>query len=651
MKSKLSVIVMIGIISLLIVVIPTIFEFNSILEKVDKSFNLNKVDKRFVKMVGAEKEFFLKGNITILNTHQELFKELGLHLDEMLESYKNSNEIEKLEELKDLITKHKENFLFYVQKLEKDNFQGNSTQEQNLLISNSLKIDLLLTQLRKEINEEITNTIIFVEEFIVIVFVVALILLLVSARVFVFSILKSLKELQRGQVDFFSFLHHETKNVELIKIDSKDEIGQMAKVINENILNTKKIFDEDNALISDAKMVIQRVKNGWYSQLIEKSTSNSSLEEFKQNVNDMILATENRFVDMDAILQEYTKHDYRNKLLMKETDERKGVLEDFIIGINTLQESITNMLLDNKKNGLTLDKSSDILLENFDVLNRNSNFAAAALEETAAALEEITSNISQNTQNVVKMSTYANELTQSASEGHKLATETTISMDEINNEVKAINDAITVIDQIAFQTNILSLNAAVEAATAGDAGKGFAVVAQEVRNLASRSAEAAKEIKSLVENATQKANSGKDIAAKMIDGYNGLNQNISKTIELISDVESASKEQLSGIHQINNAIAQLDKQTQENNSIASQTYDVAVQTDELAKLVVSNANENEFNGKESVKADILRAEMKNNEIKKEENSKQQPKKQTNVKREEKSKIVPIVDNDSEWEEF
>ncbi len=186
-----------------------------------------------------------------------------------------------------------------------------------------------------------------------------------------------------------------------------------------------------------------------------------------------------------------------------------------------------------------------------------------------------------------------------------MASQTTQAMDEINKEVNAINEAITIIDQIAFQTNILSLNAAVEAATAGEAGKGFAVVAQEVRNLATRSADAANEIKKLVSNATAKANNGKQIADSMISGYSNLNDNIEQTINLIKSVELASKEQLNGINQINDAISSLDRQTQRNASIASETHNVAVTTDRIAKLVVSSANEKEFIGKESVKAEAI----------------------------------------------
>ena len=641
MKNKLSFIVMLGILGMLMVVAPTMFELNRTLYELDNSFVLNKLDKRYNKMISLEKEFYLKGEVTTLSQHQKLYKESISYLEKLIDNFKNKKGIKDFENIKSSIQKHKESFLSFVEKYQNSSGYSNKQSSETILIDEASKIDSAISKLRQKINSEVTSTIDFVKSFIIVVFIIALVLLLLTARVFVSSILKALDELQKGQLRFFAFLHSETDDIELIKLDSKDEIGQMAKVINENILNTKKVFDEDNALIADAKVVMARVKNGWYSQYIEKSTSNRSLEEFKQRVNDMILATKNRFIELDEVLKDYTKQDYRNRLQMKDTDEKNGVLEKFIIGINTLQESITNMLIENKRNGLTLDKSSDILLENVDVLNRNSNEAAAALEETAAALEEITSNISNNTENVVKMAEYAEELTQSANQGEKLAQETTISMEQINSEVTAINEAITVIDQIAFQTNILSLNAAVEAATAGEAGKGFAVVAQEVRNLASRSAEAAKEIKTLVETATQKANSGKDIADKMIEGYNGLNENISKTIEIISGVEIASKEQQAGIHQINNAIAQLDKQTQENASIASQTYDVAVQTDEISKLVVSHANEKEFNGKNSVKADTLRAELKAlNETKEEKNINQK-----------KTTFVESNSDDNQWEEF
>ncbi len=122
------------------------------------------------------------------------------------------------------------------------------------------------------------------------------------------------------------------------------------------------------------------------------------------------------------------------------------------------------------------------------------------------------------------MLSVSNETKSSANEGKINANDTVKAMDEINDTVQNINEAISVIDQIAFQTNILSLNAAVEAATEGEAGKGFAVVAQEVRNLASRSAEAAKEIKDLVENATQRANNGKITSSKMIEGFTQLEE-------------------------------------------------------------------------------------------------------------------------------
>ena len=387
----------------------------------------------------------------------------------------------------------------------------------------------------------------------------------------------------------------------------EDEFGNMAKIVNENILKTKKTIDSDNKFLEQINEVVEVVKNGYLNKRLEEKVESQSMEKLRIHINEMLYSLQLRICtnvnDISYALEKYSKLDFTHRI--------KGCNSGVTVGLNNLADIINSMLVENKSNGLTLDVSSGILLNNVDILNKNSNEAAAALEETAAAVEEISSNISNNTDNIIQMSKLASNVTNSVTKGETLANQTTESMNEIDKEVNSINEAIIIIDQIAFQTNILSLNAAVEAATAGEAGKGFAVVAQEVRNLATRSAEAAREIKAIVENATKKADLGKKISEDMISGYKTLNEDIIKTIDLIKGVESSSKEQLAGIEQINHAINSLDQQTQQNAQIASQTYSVAMQTDTIAKLIVSNANSKEFIGKNEVKAKTLDEDNQN----------------------------------------
>jgi methyl-accepting chemotaxis protein len=274
-----------------------------------------------------------------------------------------------------------------------------------------------------------------------------------------------------------------------------------------------------------------------------------------------------------------------------------GDLKALCNDVNSLGIAITSMLLENKNIGLVLSSNAENLSANVSSLTTSANNQAASLEETAAAIEEITANMQNSSQNIIKMTSYANDVSNSVTEGQDLASKTAKSMDEINEQTNAIADSITIIDQIAFQTNILSLNAAVEAATAGEAGKGFAVVAQEVRNLAARSAEAAKEIKNLVENATNKANDGKKISSEMIEGYERLNGNIRTTLSLISDVSSSSKEQFSAMEQINDTVNKLDHVTQQNALAASEANKVAREVNIIAEKVVTHTNDKEFEGK------------------------------------------------------
>ena len=495
---------------------------------------------------------------------------------------------------------------FYAKKIsEYNNDILKENEEIKTIIKEMVEVGLKLEKKLSDINEnaiKLKNSASDTMDSVLVIIAVISILFFVTFSVLLSNqLINSLNNFQKGLLSFFGYVNKENSSVEMLDDSSNDEFGNMAKVVNENIRKTKTTIDSDNKFLAEINEMAQVVKNGFLNKRLDNKVESESMEKLRIHINEMMYSLQLRVCtninDIAYALERYAKLDFTHRI--------KGCNSGVTVGLNNLADIINEMLVENKSNGLTLGDSSNILLKNVDTLNRNSNEAAVALEETAAAVEEISSNISNNTDNIVQMSKLASSVTSSVSQGQTLASQTTEAMNEIDREVNAINEAITVIDQIAFQTNILSLNAAVEAATAGEAGKGFAVVAQEVRNLASRSAEAAKEIKDLVENATKKADQGKRISEDMISGYKALNESIIQTIDLIKGVESSSKEQLAGIEQINHAITSLDQQTQQNAQIASQTYSVAVQTDTIAKLVLSNANAKEFIGKEDVKAKTL----------------------------------------------
>jgi len=481
----------------------------------------------------------------------------------------------------------------------KDDFEEGIDEIIGLSVVSSImgkNLDTLVSLSEKSFDNkisELTGLMDYIVQISMILSVIVIFLFVFFSILISRNIISSINEFQDGLLSFFKYLNKETSNAKLLVPKNNDEIAKMSEVVNENIKNIEKTIEDDNKVIAEVSKIATGVSGGTLSQRIETTTSNKTLKELSNVLNTMLDSLQNTVKHSLESLTQYQNHDYRAKTNIKCT----GELSDLMTGIDKLGETVSQMLVVNKNNGDTLSNGANNLTNNVDKLNKSSNEAAARLEETASALEEVTSNLRNNTKNISKMSNYAKDVTTSVENGQNLATKTTDAMDEINTEVTAITEAISVIDQIAFQTNILSLNAAVEAATAGEAGKGFAVVAQEVRNLASRSAEAANEIKNLVENATKKANNGKEIADEMITGYTSLNDSIVKTMDLISDVGTASQEQLQGIEQINDAISVLDGQTQQNASVADETSSVAQDIAQMAQSIVDDTNTKEFNGK------------------------------------------------------
>ena len=377
-------------------------------------------------------------------------------------------------------------------------------------------------------------------------------------------------------------LYHRITN-----IDTSEEIGTLAWSINN-------MLDQFEAFTRDMDASLKAVTHGQTHRKMFPKGLTGDFVKLSNNINNVlktiaVAQSKDESIKLLLItLNEYKSGKYQAKI---DINKMESDISELAIRINELGDSLLTLSEKNLSNGLSLQEGSEVLAKNVKLLSNSTNKQAVSLEETAASLEEMTKNIRESSSNTTKMASLAQEVTLSAQNGQELANKTVSSMDEINAQTTLITDAITVIDQISFQTNILSLNAAVEAATAGEAGKGFAVVAQEVRNLASRSAEAAQEIKNIVENATNKANEGKLIASKMIDGYSKLNNDIESTINLIENVTLSSKEQEQGIIQINDAISILDKQTQEGSSIAQETDKIAQESHAIAEQIVLEARQ------------------------------------------------------------
>jgi methyl-accepting chemotaxis protein len=267
-------------------------------------------------------------------------------------------------------------------------------------------------------------------------------------------------------------------------------------------------------------------------------------------------------------------------LTHKEPVTSQDEIGDMLTELNTTMDQLSHTVRQVNNSAATVsDASAELAQGNMDLSQRTEE-QAASLEETASAMEQMTANVKQSADNAGKANQLAVKASEVASNGNDVVSETIGAMGAITDSSKKIAEIINVINEIAFQTNLLALNAAVEAARAGEQGKGFAVVAVEVRNLAKRSSDAAKEIKELIEDSVDKVEAGNGLVNKTGETLEEISTSVQQVADLISEISAAAQEQARGIDEVNRAVGSMEEVIQQNAALVEQA---AATSDNLAE--------------------------------------------------------------------
>lgn len=370
--------------------------------------------------------------------------------------------------------------------------------------------------------------------------------------------------------------------------------------------NLNQCIEAVDLLVADTQILVKAALNGELSTRADVSKHLGDFRKVVEGINQTLDAIINPINESASVLEKVAARD----LVSRVKGDYKGDLAKIKNALNSAVENLDKALQQVSEATEQVSSASQQISAGSQSLAQGANQQASSLEEISSSLEEMSSMTKQNADNALQAKNLANESNGNAVTG----SEAMVRMSGAINRIKESSDQtakiVKTIDEIAMQTNLLALNAAVEAARAGEAGRGFAVVAEEVRNLAQRSAQAAKNTADMISESVKNADDGVKIASEVAQSFEVIASSAKKVNDLISEIASASQEQAQGIDQINSAVAQMDKITQQNaansEESASAAEELSSQAEELQGMVA------QFNLSQNASGTLQFASTQNN---------------------------------------